>query len=84
MSKHLQVVVDEQELADIEAAARSREMTLSEWVREALGIARRQEPEVPANRKLAAIRAAAQHEFPTADIDQMLAEITSGRGSVPE
>jgi transposase len=29
-------------------------------------------------RKLAAVRAAARHSFPTADIDEMLAEI--GRG----
>lgn len=30
------------------------------------------------DRKLAAIRAAARHEFPTADIDRMLNEIESG------
>lgn len=84
MSKHLQVVVEEQELADIEAAARRQEMTLSEWVRQALRIARQQELGVPAPKKLAVIRAAAQHDFPTADIDQMLAEIASGYGVVSE
>jgi hypothetical protein len=78
MSKHLQVVVDEQELADIEAAARRHAMSLSDWVRQALGIARPHEPGVPAAKKLAVIRAAVQHDFPTAEIDQMLAEIASG------
>ena len=29
-------------------------------------------------KKLAAVRAAAQHAYPTADIDQMLDEISSG------
>jgi hypothetical protein len=71
MSTYLQVLVEEQELADLEAAARRQEMTLSEWVRRALGIARRQEPGSPAPEKLAVIRAAVQHDFPTADIDQM-------------
>lgn len=78
MSKHLQVVVDEQELADIEAAARRHAMSLSDWVRQALGIARPHEPGVAAAKKLAVIRAAVQHDFPTAEIDQMLAEIASG------
>ena len=76
--------MDDQEMADLEAAARSEEMTLSEWVRQALGIARRQERSVPAQKKLAVIRAAAQHDFPTADIDEMLAEIAAGYGAVSE
>ena len=59
-------------------------MTLSEWVRQALGIARRQEPGVPAPKKLAVIGAAVQHDFPTADIDEMLAEIASGYGAGSE
>jgi|HubBroStandDraft_6_1064221.scaffolds.fasta_scaffold2088265_1 hypothetical protein len=51
MSKHLQVLVDERELADLEAAAQSREMSLSEWVRKALGLARSEERGVPAPKK---------------------------------
>lgn len=53
-------------------------LTLSEWVRQKLRRARREEPSGRADRRLAAIRAAARHEFPTADIDRMLSEIESG------
>ncbi len=38
----------------------------------------------PAPNKLAVIHAAVQHDFPTADIDQMLAEIASGYGPASE
>ena len=40
--------------------------------------ARRQEPEVNGGKKLKVVRAAARHSFPTADVDQMLAEIEQG------
>lgn len=55
----------------------ARRMTVAEWVRTAMREARAQEPEAPAGRR-AAIRAGAKHTFPTADIDQMLAEIEGG------
>ena len=54
-------------------------MTVSEWVRQALRNALRREPVVSSDRKLAAVRAAVRNEFPTAGIDQMLAEIERGR-----
>lgn len=53
-------------------------MTLAEWVRQALRRAGREEPLGSTDRKLAAVRTAAHHRFPTADIDQMLAEMASG------
>jgi hypothetical protein len=53
-------------------------MSIAEWVREALAVARRQEPLGNLSQKLEAIRAASRHSFPTADIDTMLAEIESG------
>lgn len=56
-------------------------MSLAEWVRQALDAARRREPLGTASKKLDAIRAAAKHEFPTADIDEMLAEIERGYAS---
>ena len=52
--------------------------TLSEWVRQKQRRAARAEPSGSINRKLAAIRAAARHDFPTGDIDRMLREIESG------
>ena len=51
---------------------------MAEWVRQALRAARRQEPSGDLDRKLDAIRAASRHAFPTADMDQMLAEIERG------
>ena len=56
-------------------------LTLSEWVRQKLRRAGRDETQGNVDRKLAAIRAAARHDFPTADIDRMLREIESGYGA---
>jgi hypothetical protein len=78
MSKRLQVLLEEPELREIQRAARAQRMTVAEWVRQALRGARRREPTIDSKKKLKAIRAAARHSFPTADIDQMLAEIESG------
>lgn len=78
MSIRLQVVLDEAELGEIRRAARRDRLTVSEWVRRCLREARRRQPGRDSGRKLQAIRAAARHAFPTADIDQMLAEIESG------
>ena len=36
------------------------------------------------HRKLSAIRAAARHDFPTADVDKMLAEIAAGYRRAPD
>jgi hypothetical protein len=80
MSIRLQVVMESTELDAIRAAARDRGMTVSEWVRETLREARRKVSDGDAERKLAAIRAADHHAYPTADIDQMVAEIERGYG----
>jgi hypothetical protein len=78
MSMRLQVVLDEPELREIRRAARRDRLTVSEWVRRCLREARRRQPVRDAGRKVQAIRAAARHTFPTADIERMLAEIESG------
>jgi hypothetical protein len=78
MSIRLQVVLGESELREIRQAARRERLTVSEWVRRCLRDARRRQPGRDAGHKLQAIRAAARHAFPTADIGQMLAEIESG------
>lgn len=78
MSKRLQVVLDEEEYREIQRTARRHRMSVSEWVRQALRRARRSEPAVDAGRKLEAVRAAVGHEYPTADIEQMLQEIERG------
>lgn len=85
MSKRLQVLFDEAELRDLREAARRQGLPVSEWVRRALREARRREPRGDIASKLGAVRAAARHELPTADIDEMLAEIEQGYGApVPE
>lgn len=78
MSKRLQVVLDEEELRDIQRVARSQHVTVAEWVRQALREARRRRASGDPQKKLAAVRAAVRHSFPTADIGQMLEEIEAG------
>jgi len=80
MSKRLQVLVDESDLAEIRELAAARDMTVAEWVREALAAARKRRPAGDPKHKLASIREAAKLEFPTSDIRTMLAEIERGYG----
>lgn len=83
MSKRLQVILQDPEYREIQRVARSRHMSLAEWVRQALQLACRREPAGEIGKKLDAIRAGAKHAYPTADIDAMLAEIERGYGSGP-
>ena len=78
MSKRLQVLLDEDELREIQRIARTRRMTVAEWVRQALRSAGQSEPLREAAKKLDVVRAAARHSYPTGDIDQMLGEIEKG------
>jgi hypothetical protein len=78
MSRRLQLILKDSEYREIQRVARSRRMSIAEWVRQALNLARRREPGVGVGKKLEVIRAAARHDFPSADIDRMLAEIQRG------
>lgn len=78
MSKRLQVLLPDQEMSDIQRLAKREHLTVGEWVRQALREARSTRSAVDPESKLKAIRGAAQHSFPTADIDQMLSEIERG------
>jgi hypothetical protein len=78
MAKRLQVILQDPEYREVQRAARSRQMSIAEWVRQALAHARRREPQGDVEKKLAAIRAAVKHESPTADIKTMLEEIERG------
>lgn len=78
MAKRLQVIVQDPEYRDIQRAARLRRMSIAEWVRQALILARRTEPSREVTSKMEAIRVAARMDFPTADIDVMLEQIESG------
>jgi len=81
MSKRLQVILQDPEYREIQRVARARNMSIAEWVRQALAAARRYEPLGDAGKKLDVIREAARQDFPTADIDDMLAQIERGYGS---
>jgi len=78
MAKRLQVILQDPVYREIQRMARSRHMSIAEWVRQALDMARRREPRHETSKKLAVIRAAVQHNGPTADIEVMLAEIERG------
>jgi hypothetical protein len=80
MSIRLQVVMAEAELAEIRKAADAEGLTVSEWVRASLRRARRTASGGEIQRKLDAIRAGVRHAYPTADVDQMVAEISRGYG----
>ena len=81
MAKRLQVILRDPDYREIQRVARARHMSIAEWVRQALDLARRREPTTDAGKKLEIIRAAVRNDFPSGDIEQMLAEIESGYGS---
>jgi hypothetical protein len=78
MAKRLQVILHDPQYREIQRLARSRGMSLAEWVRQALDSAGRREPSGGAAEKLEALRAAARYEFPVTHIEGMLAEIERG------
>jgi hypothetical protein len=78
MAKRLQVILQDAEYREIQRTARSRRMSIAAWVRQALDMARRREPAGDAGKKLEVIRAATRHDFPSGEIEKMLAEIESG------
>ena len=53
-------------------------MSIAEWVRHALGLGLRSERSMPMWKKLEAAREAVQHNFPTGDIESILAEVDDG------
>jgi hypothetical protein len=81
MAKRLQVILQDAEYREIQRVARARRMTIAEWVRQALAAARRYEPLGDAGKKLDVVREAVRQEFPTAEIDEMLAQIERGYGT---
>jgi hypothetical protein len=81
MAKRLQVILKHPEYREIQRVARSRRMSIAEWVRQALDLARRREPGAGVGKMLDVIRAAVRHDFPSGDIDTMLSDIERGYGA---
>jgi hypothetical protein len=78
MTKRLQVLLDDEELADFQRLAKRRRMTTAEWVRRSLRAAREADAGADVGQKLAAVRRAAAFGFPTANVGTMLDEIEQG------
>ncbi len=81
----MQVLLEDAEYRQIQRIAKRHHLTLAEWVRQALRAASREEPEGDPGKKLAVVREAATHGYPSGDIGQILDEIESGyRRDLPE
>ncbi len=78
MTTRLQVLLEDDEMAEIRQVAARNRLTVAEWVRQSLRAARRDEPTTDARKKLAAVREAFCGAYPTADIQQLLTEIEVG------
>ena len=78
MSGRLQVLLPDEELAEIRLLAERENLSVGEWVRRTLKDARTSKSLRDPGQKLKALRKAASCSYPTADIDQMLAEIDKG------
>ena len=81
MTKRLQVLLADRDYREIQRLAKAKNLSIAEWVRQALEAARRKQPIGDGARKIDSIRVAARHDYPTADIDDMNAEIARGHGS---
>jgi hypothetical protein len=78
MSKRLQVLLPEAEMAEVQKLAEYEQVSVGEWVRRALREARSRRASMEPYAKLKSVRQAAECSFPTAGIDQMLTEIAQG------
>ena len=78
MTKRLQVLFEDDELAEIQQLARRRHQTTAAWVRDALRVARDTASYPETGRKLHVIREAVSHAYPAGEVDEMLEEIERG------
>lgn len=78
MSHRLQVILDDEEYAALQAAARRSRSTVSAYVRRTLREARKGEPSAPITHKLLVVREAAEHGYPTGEPETIEAEIAAG------
>jgi hypothetical protein len=78
MTKRLQVLFDDEELAEIQRLAKRQRKTTAEWVRDALRAAQNRESYPEAEPKLRAVREALTYGYPTGDIDTLLEQIEHG------
>mgnify|MGYP000487918705 CR=1 FL=1 len=79
MTQRLQVLLDDSEFDEIREIARRHRLTVAEWVRQALRLARREEPRYGLEQKLSVLREATLHAYPAGEIDEILSDIERGR-----
>lgn len=79
MGTRLQVILDDDELAEIRQVAAAQRMTVAEWVRQALRRARATEPRLVAEQKLRVVRESARYGYPSGGIAELLEETARGR-----
>ena len=78
MGKRFQVLLSDQEMSEIQRLADQERISVGEWVRRTLREARSRRSTVGPQFKLKSVRQASEYSFPTAEIDQMLAQIEQG------
>jgi hypothetical protein len=78
MSKRLQVLLPDEEMAAIQSIAKREHVAVGEWVRRTLRKAREEKSAIDPEVKLRAIREAMKYSFPAPDIKQMIREIEQG------
>lgn len=75
MSIRLQILMDEEELEDIRELSRVEGLTVSAWVRRAIRHERLDRPGKSVRNKQKILQQALEYSFPTADYEEMAAEI---------
>jgi hypothetical protein len=78
MTKRLQVLFEDDELAEIQRLAKRERKTTATWVREALRAARAAATYPDAEPKLRAVREALTYSYPTGEIGELLGDIERG------
>lgn len=78
MTKRLQVLFEDDELAEIQRLAKRQRKTTAAWVRDALRAARASEGYAEPEPKLRAVREAMTYSYPTGDITELLGDIERG------
>lgn len=77
MSKRLQVLIPDAEMAEIQQAAKLEQIPVGEWVRRSLREARQKKSVKSPEFKMRAVREAMKYSVPAPDIEQMNREIES-------
>ncbi|MEO5705285.1 MAG: antitoxin [Candidatus Limnocylindrales bacterium] len=78
MTKRLQVLFEDDELAGIQKLAKRKRQTTAAWVRDALRAARASAEYPDPEPKLRAVREAMAYDYPTGTIEDVLAAIDRG------